>query len=65
VARLLGVHTGDLIETLTTCKVSARGEVISKSNNTSESRATVNALAMGLYSRNLSLKHLLRIFVQL
>ena len=51
VARLLGVQVGDLIESVTTCKVSARGEVISKSNSVSESRQSVNSLAMGLYSR--------------
>ena len=60
-ARLLGVHASDLVETITTCKVSARGEVISKTNNTTESRATVNALAMGLYSRNF--ETLLRIVI--
>jgi myosin protein heavy chain len=51
VARLLGVQANELIESLTTCKVSARGDVISKSNSVSESRQSVNSLAMGLYSR--------------
>lgn len=51
VARLLGVQVEDLIESLTTCRVSARGDVITKSNSANESRQSVNALAMGLYSR--------------
>ena len=50
-ARLLGVQADDLVESFTTSKVSARGEVISKANNVAESRQAVNSLAMGLYSR--------------